>query len=201
MTSASATDGRIRRGERSRAAVLKAAADLATIDGIDGLSIAAVAERAGMSKAGVAGLFGSKLALQLATVRNARDIFVDEVMRDALRVQGGIDRILALTDASLHYSEHRVFEGGCFFAATSAELASRPGPVRDAVADQMHDWYDSLRRVVQRAVDLGEFDGNVDVVAFELAAIVDGANRRSLLYGSAEPYAQARAAIRRVLGR
>jgi AcrR family transcriptional regulator len=200
MTIESATDGRVLRGERSRAAVLRAAAHLATVDGLDGLSIASVAERAGMSKAGVAGLFGTKLQLQLATVQAAREIYIHEVVTPALAVPGGIDRIRAMVEASLGYSERRVFEGGCFFSSTSAELGSRPGPVRDAVLEQMAQWHEFVRRTVQRAVDRGELDADADTVAFELAAILEAANRRSLLYTSAEPYAQARAAIDRVLG-
>jgi AcrR family transcriptional regulator len=199
VTITSATDGRILRGERSRAAVLKAAADLATIDGLDGLTIAAVAERSGMSKAGVAGLFGAKLQLQLATVEAAREVFLHEVITPALDVPGGIDRIRAVCEASLGYSERRVFEGGCFFSSTSAELGSRPGPVRDAVLAQFTDWHAFLTRTVQRAVDRGELDADPDTVAFELEAILDAANRRSLLYSSAEPYAQARSAIDRLL--
>lgn len=201
MTTASAIDGRVLRGERSRAAVLRAASDLATVDGIDGLSIAAVAERTGMSKAGVAGLFGTKLQLQLATVQAAREIFIHEVVDPALEVRGGIDRVRVLCEASLDYSERRVFEGGCFFSATAAELGSRPGPVRDAVFEQLAQWHDLLRRTVQRAVDRGELDADADTLAFELDAIVEAANRRSLLYGSAEPYAQARTAISRLLGK
>lgn len=179
--------------------MLEAAADLATIDGIDGLSIAAVADRAGMSKAGVAGLFGAKLQLQLATVQAAREVFIAEVITPALHVEGGIDRIRAVCDASLDYSERRVFEGGCFFSSAAAELGSRPGPVRDAVLAQLEEWHGFLRRIVQRAVDRGELDAEADTVAFELEAVLDAANRRSLMYSSSEPYAQARSAIDRLL--
>jgi AcrR family transcriptional regulator len=179
--------------------VLRAAADLATIEGLDGLSIAALAERTGMSKAGVAGLFGAKLQLQLATVQAAREVFIDEVIAPALEVKGGIDRIRAVCEASLSYSERRVFEGGCFFSSTSAELSSRPGPVRDAVLAQLADWHEFLQRTVQRAVDRGELDADASTVAFELAAVLDAANWRSLLYSSGEPYVQARSAIDRLL--
>jgi len=200
VTIESATDGRLQRGERSRAAVLRAASDLAIVDGIDGLSIAAVAERTGMSKAGVAGLFGTKLQLQLQTVQAAREIFIHEVVDPALEVRGGVERIRTVCEASLDYSRRRVFEGGCFFSATAAELGSRPGPVRDAVFDQLAQWHAFLRRTVQRAVDQGELDADGDTLAFELDAILEAANRRSLLYGSDGPYAQARTAISRLLG-
>lgn len=201
MSATTATDGRLIRGERSRAAVLKAAADLATVEGLDGLSFASVAARAGMSKAGVAGLFGSKLQLQLATVAAARDIYIAEVTAPALAVPGGIDRILAMANAALEYSRARTFTGGCFFAATSAELGSRPGPARDAVLESMTEWYGFVHHTVRRAVERGELDADPDELGFEIAAIIDSANRRSLLYGTDEPYLRAASTIRRLVGR
>ncbi len=126
-------------------------------------------------------------------------------LRGGAPVQGKDEPVPWYTFAAIEYlrgldlSQRRVFEGGCFFSSTSAELGSRPGPVRDAVLAQFTDWHAFLTRTVQRAVDRGELDADPDTVAFELEAILDAANRRSLLYSSAEPYAQARSAIDRLL--
>lgn len=204
MSTASAsptTDGRLQRGERSRANVLRVAADLATTEGLAGLSIASVAEGAGMSKAGVVGLFGSKLDLQLATVAAAREIYIEQVTGPALTVPGGIDRVIAAADNMLDYSEHRIHTGGCFFSATSAELRTRPGPARDAVQHALDEWYGFVEFSVRRAVEKGELVADPAQLAFELCAVLDSANQRSLLSGSDEPYAQARTAVRRLLGR
>lgn len=201
-TTASPTvDGRLQRGERSRAKVLDIATDLATVEGLEGLSIATVAERAGMSKAGVAGLFGSKLQLQLATVAAARELYIEQVTGPALAVPGGIDRVIAVSDNMLDYSEQRIHTGGCFFAAASAELGSRPGPARDAVLVAMNEWYGFVEYSVRRAVERGELDADPVQLAFEICAVLDSANRRSLLSSSNAPYAVARAAVRRLLGR
>ena len=106
-----------------------------------------------------------------------------------------------MADAALDYSEQRVFTGGCFFSATTAELNSRPGPIRDAVNAAMSEWYGFVRHTVQRAIDRGELTGDADQLAFEIAAVIDSANHRSLLYGGSEPYERARASVRRILGR
>ena len=58
-------------GERTRAAILRAAASLATVDGLEGLSIGNLAAAIGMSKSGLYAHFGSKQELQLATVQEA----------------------------------------------------------------------------------------------------------------------------------
>ena len=55
-------------GERSRRTILDAAAKLATVEGLEGLSIGRLAEHIGMSKSGLYAHFGSKEELQLATI-------------------------------------------------------------------------------------------------------------------------------------
>ena len=122
-------DGRRARGDRTRRAILDQAVQIASAEGLEGLSIGRLAEELGVSKSGLFAHFGSKLELQVATVRAARDVFLDEVV-GAARVGGGVEEVHSLTDAWLSYMEREVFRGGCFFAAASLEFDSRPGPVR-----------------------------------------------------------------------
>ena len=193
-------DGRRVRGATSRSTVMRAAVDLASVDGLEGLSIGGLATVTAMSKGGVVALFGSKEQLQLATIEAAKQIFVASVIAPALTEKGGRGRLEALMDAWLHYSESRVFSGGCFFASATAELGARPGPVRDAVAQAMTEWHDVVRRVVQRAIDLGELDPtDVEQLVFDLTSTLDGANALSLLFDSTEPYARARTSVARLL--
>ena len=64
-------------GERSRNAILREAAQLATVEGIDGLSIGRLADAVGMSKSGLFAHFGSKEELQLATIEAASALFTE----------------------------------------------------------------------------------------------------------------------------
>ena len=180
---------------------MQRAVNMASVDGLEGLSIGALAAESAMSKGGVVALFGTKKQLQLATVEAAREIFVEAVIIPALAVKGGRARLDALLDNWLRYSESRVFEGGCFFAAASAEVGSRPGPVRDAVAEAMGEWQRFVAGAVQRAIDAGELEPptDADQLAFEITAILAGANSASLLYGTSEPYARARVALSRLV--
>jgi AcrR family transcriptional regulator len=195
-----AVDGRRIRGDESRSAVMKLAVDVASVEGLDGLSIGSLAAGADRSKSGVIALFGTKERLQLATIEAGRAIFADNVIRPALQKKGGLERLNALLDGWIVYSEKRVFAGGCFFAAATAEFGSRPGPMRDAVAVAVSEWNDCIRRVIIRAIDLGELDDVLDVeqCLFEIRALLDGANADSLLFGTSEPYVRARTALARM---
>lgn len=194
-------DGRRVRGDSSRRAVMAVAVDLASVDGLDGLSIGALAASSGMSKGGVVALFGSKEQLQLATIDAAIEVFHEHVLAPALAEKGGLARLRVLTDAWLRYSQSRVFAGGCFFAAASSELGSRPGTVRDAIAHAMTDWQAFMRRTVLRALERGDLAADTDAaqLSFEITSLLDGANDLSILFGSDEPYARARTAIDRLL--
>jgi AcrR family transcriptional regulator len=184
-------------GERSRAAILREAARLATVEGLEGLSLARLADAVGMSKSGLFAHFGSKEELQLATVEAARDIFVREVIRPAFDAHKGLARLWGLCDVWLEYVRREVFRGGCFFAAAAAEFDGRPGAVRDRVAAIMKEWLAVLGRSVSEAQGEGQLDPSADPaqLAFELNALEMGANWAYQLHGDRQAFGRARAAV------
>src|SRR5512132_272743 len=109
-------------GERSRSAILRAAGQLATVEGLDGLSIGRLADAVGMSKSGLFAHFGSKEELQLATIEAAGAIFIEDVVQPASVATTGIERLRLLTEGFLQHVENDVFPGGCFFASVAAEM-------------------------------------------------------------------------------
>lgn len=197
-------DGRRARGDASRRAVLTYATDLVSVEGLDGLSIGRLAEASGHSKSSIAGLFQNKAGLQLATVEAGRAVFMAVVVEPAREQPRGLPRLVALMDHLIEYSRTRVFVGGCFFAAVSADVDSKPGPVRDAVRRAMSDWYGYVEVQVRYATEAGELKldaHGIELLAFELPALYEQSNARSLLYGDERPYALAARAMRdRLLG-
>jgi len=192
-------DRRRAKGDASRRAVLESATDLASTDGLDGLTIGRLAETSGLSKSSIATLFGGKEGLQLATVEAARQVFQESVVDPARGEDRGIRRLAALLRSALDYSRERVFSGGCFFAATAADVDSKPGPVRDAVRGALRDWYGYLEAQLRYAAEKGEIRADaaqVEQLAFEVIALDNEANARSLLMGSERPYDLAAAAMR-----
>ena len=186
-------------GERSRARVVDQAARLATIEGIEGISIGRLADATGIAKSSVYALFGSKEDLQLATINAARDSFMVEVVTPALHAtEPGRQRLYALCEGFLSYVERRVFPGGCFFVSASAEVGGRPGRVHDEVAHIQRQWRDLLEREASVAVDQGELpiDTDPQQLAFELGVILAGTNIVSVLHDDLAVIGRARSAVK-----
>lgn len=195
-----ATGDRRRRsdGERSRRTILDAAARLATVEGIDGLSIGGLAKAIGMSKSGLYAHFGSKEELQLETIAAAQEVFDAEVVDPALEAGDGLPRVEALCEGFLSHVERGVFPGGCFFASVTAELDTRPGPPRDRIAAVQSSWTELIASGLHEAQVRGEVDpsASIEQLTFEINAMLAQANTLFVLYGDRMTFDLARRAIR-----
>jgi AcrR family transcriptional regulator len=189
------------KGQRTKTAILAEAARLATVDGLEGLTIGGLATAIGMSKSGLYAHFRSKEDLQLATIASARETFTAEVFVPALDAPQGIRRLYSACDAYLSHIERRVFPGGCFFAVAAADVGTRPGPVRDAIAAQHRDWIELLERLASKAMDVGDVDRSEDPaqIAFEVNAVLASASTSFVLLGDPAVLDRARIAVRRRL--
>jgi AcrR family transcriptional regulator len=207
MTMSSATEPQIARrtrsdGDRSRQRILEAAAQLATIQGLDRLSIGELAAHIGMSKSGLYAHYRSKEELQLATIDAAEAIFDDVVIAPMLAAEPGIPAVLALADAFLDHLDRRVFPGGCFFACASAELQSRPGPLKERIVAFDRRWkarFVEHLRIAQSAGDLGP-DEDIEQVWFEVDAYLLYAHAAFAFRGDPIVLERAGAAVRARLG-
>jgi len=190
-------------GDRSRARVLEQAAALATVEGLDGVSIARIAAATGMPKSSVYVLFGSKQELQLATIDAARESFIRHVVTPAFATtSSGRDRLQRLCDGYLDYVEQRIFPGGCFFVTASAEMGGRAGPVRDRVARYQRQWGQLLSEMTRQAHAARELAPGTDPdqLAFELGALLAGSNIAAVLHDDNTLIDRARQAVHAQLG-
>lgn len=189
----SKVDGRLERGGQTRRLILSRAADIASVEGLDGLSIGRLATELEASKSGVFAHFGSKEELQLATLATARDVFLEHVIAPALRAPAGLARVWALCDARLHYMSGRTFPGGCFFSTVAAEFHARPGRVRDAISASETDLYRFYETTIATAVELGQLAADTDArqLAFELDALTRTAGSNALLFDDDDMFALA----------
>jgi AcrR family transcriptional regulator len=189
-------------GERTRGAILRAAASLATVEGLEGLSIGNLAAAIGMSKSGLYAHFGTKQDLQLATVDEAERILTAEVIEPALTARPGLGQLAAVCEAFFSYVTRRVFPGGCFFVATALEMGARPGPVKDRIAAIQSGFTARLRGFAATAVEQHELPAHEDPdrLAFELYAILLSADTNYVLHDDPAVLDLARQVIHRRLG-
>jgi AcrR family transcriptional regulator len=178
----------------TRTAILERAVDLASSDGLEGLTIGRLAGELDMSKSGLFAHFGSKEDLQLATVQAAAQRFLDDVVLPAQAAEAGAARLRAYCEGYVDHLERSVFPGGCFWAAAAAEFDDRPGPVRDAIRGGVAAWLDELERQARAA---GARDPRQ--LAFEIYSLGLGANATHRLLGDAQAFDRARAAIESLL--
>jgi AcrR family transcriptional regulator len=185
------------KGERTRSNILETAVHISSAEGLEGLTIGRLANELVMSKSGLFAHFGSKEDLQVATVEAARSIFIREVIKPAFEAPAGILRLWTLCDMWLSYVESGVFRGGCFFAAAASEFDSRPGAVRDRIAEIMKEWLALLRDAVKNAQAAGQLAKNLDPtqLAFEFNSLELGANWAFQLHHDRQSFSRAREAI------
>jgi AcrR family transcriptional regulator len=188
-------------GERSRNAILHEAAQLATVEGISGLSIGRLAEAVGMSKSGLFAHFGSKEELQLATIETAGALFGEQVVEPAAAASTGLERLQQLAEGFLRHLEDDVFPGGCFFASVAAEMDTHPGAVRDRAVQVVDEWIGRLEAAVREAQAEGAIDSSEDAeqLAFELDSYLLLANAQFVVRREPAPIERARRALERRL--
>jgi AcrR family transcriptional regulator len=167
-------------GARTRREILHAAREMARVEGLDGLTIGRLARQTGMSKAGLFRHFGSKEALQLATVEAEVEAVRAAIFDPASDAAPGRARLWALIDAYLEYART---ESACALEAWAASFRNRPGPVRDAIAHGLDRWRGIVAEDIRTAIEGGELapETDVDQVAFEAVTLAEGAAAAFLL--------------------
>jgi AcrR family transcriptional regulator len=195
------TGTRRRAGERTRAAILTEAVSLATVHGLEGLSIGELAAALSMSKSGLYAHFGSKQELQLATVEEAERIFRAEVIEPALAAAPGVPQLVAVCEAFFDHLERGTFPGGCFFAGAVLEMGPRPGPVNERVSAFQRSFAGLIRQFVVTALALGQIpdDEDADQLTFEVNGIILAANTNFVLTQDPGALEIARRVVRRRL--
>jgi AcrR family transcriptional regulator len=181
----------------TRSAIIGRAVDVSSAEGLEGLTIGRLASDLEMSKAGVLGHFGSKEALQLATLETAIDVFRREVWEPAGGVEPGLPRLGAICENWISYLEREVFPGGCFMTSASCEFDGRPGPVREAIAETLGLWYRVLEAEARHAIDAGDLPQGSDpeAIALQLNALAMAANQKLQLFGDRSALQVARKAM------
>src|SRR3954453_4821140 len=169
----------------SRASAVEAAVNLASVEGLEGITIGRLAGELDMSKSGLIGRFGDKQALQGAVLKAAIERFTEAVWQPADRLEPGRRRLEAIIDAWIAHLRDGVFPGGCFVTTASVEYDARPGPLHDDAAAAVERWLHVLEAEVRTAQEAGDVPAGRDPadVAFELHSLASGGSVAGRLIG------------------
>jgi AcrR family transcriptional regulator len=188
------------KGARTKQAILREAASLATVDGLEGLSIGNLAAALGMSKSGLYAHFTSKQELQLATIDAASEIFFTEVVAPALGAPDGLAQLRTLCESFFDHLTRRTFPGGCFFAGAVLEMGTRPGPVKERIVEFQTMFVGLIQQFATSAVQAGELADDPALLAFEINGLLLAADAVFVLRNDDAALDTPRAAIARRLG-
>ena len=167
--------GHVRKGDLTRAAILDVALDVASRDGLEGVTIGILADRLDMSKSGVFSHFGSRDELLIEVLKEYETRFLSDILKPALALPRGLERLRAILN-NWFYKLGQEAEHGCLYISGAVEYDDRPGIVRDELVGLMTAWEEQLRRAIRYCIDSGEFreDTPVDLMIFELYGLTLG---------------------------
>jgi AcrR family transcriptional regulator len=154
------------KGEETRRAILDHALQVATTEGLEGLTIGRLAQDLRLSKSGLFAHFRGKEQLLMQVLETARARFIEQVVKPGLAAPRGEARVRALFESWLAWERSSALPGGCPFIAAAVELDDRPGPTRDFLAQSQKDWLDLLANAARTGVREGQFRPDFDPEQF-----------------------------------
>jgi AcrR family transcriptional regulator len=190
----------MRKGELTRAAILDMALELASRDGLEGLTIGLLADRMNMSKSGVFAHFGSREDLQIQVLKQYHRKFEQEVFYPSMKAPRGLPRLRAMfarwvTRVTLEIAS------GCIYISGAAEYDDRPGAIRDELVRMVCAWQEALHRCVRQAIEMGHLqpDTNPHQLVFEMYGLILALHHDARFIKRPDSVAYAEAGFERLL--
>ena len=175
----------MRKGEQTRVAILEAALEIASTQGLEGLTIGSIAEKMAMSKSGVFAHFGSREELQIAVLQEYETQFIDAVLLPCLKEPRGLPRLRAIFMNWLDRIGKEI-DSGCIYISGATEYDDRPGAVRDVLVKMHLDWQKEMRKAAAQAIEETHLPGcevDADQLVFEMVGLVLAAHQQGRLMG------------------
>lgn len=163
----------MRKGELTRAAILDVALQLASREGLEGLTIGLLADKMKMSKSGVFAHFGSREDLQIEVVKLYHQRFEQEVFYPSIQDPRGLPRLEAMFARWITRVTVEI-ASGCIYISGAVEYDDRPGEIRDQLVAMVCAWQQALCRAVVQAIDAGQLRAEVDPeqIVYEMYGLI-----------------------------
>ncbi len=191
------------KGARTRATILTAAVEMTCLGGFGGLNLKPLADRVGMTKSGLYAHFGSKEALQVATLEHAAELFQVRVVAPAKTEPAGLPRLEGVFERWLEWPGNAGLAGSCPFFAGVVEFDDGAGPVRERLVRLFRDFRQVVEQLVASAVRHGHLRPGTDPAQFaqELLALRYAHHWAHGFMRDPAALARTRSAFSRLIGR
>ncbi|HSV36858.1 MAG TPA: TetR family transcriptional regulator C-terminal domain-containing protein [Ramlibacter sp.] len=169
-------DAKTQKSEMTLAAIVGAGIDLASAEGLEAITLQAVADRIGLSKSGVFSRVGSREALQKAVIEEFGRRYLADVFVPAMQLPKGLPRLNDIVQRWIIRTRDVDARNGCIYSAGAFELDDRDGPLRDLLCSQVSGWRAALRRTVLQAIEAGDLkpDTEPEQLVSEVNALILG---------------------------
>lgn len=190
----------MRKGEQTRAAILDVALELASRNGLEGLTIGLLADRMNMSKSGVFAHFGSREDLQLEVVKLYHHRFEQEVFYPSIKEARGLPRLVAMYTRWVKRVSVEI-ASGCIYISGAVEYDDREGPIREELVSMVRAWQAALLRSVQQAVEYGHLRADLEPeqLVFEMHGLILALHHDARFLRNPGAVERARAAFERLI--
>lgn len=155
-------DAKTQKAELTRAAIVGAALDLAAAEGLEAITLQAVADRVGLSKSGVFSRVGSREALQIAVIEEFGRRFIADVFVPSMQFPKGLPRLNEIMRRWIVRTRDVEATQGCIFTAGAFELDDKDGPLREFLLGEVTRWRAAVRRTVLQAIEQGHLLPDTD---------------------------------------
>ena len=170
-------------------------------EGLEAITLQAVADRIGLSKSGVFSRVGSREALQKAVIEEFGRRYLADVFVPAMQLPKGLPRLDNIMQRWIVRTRDIDAERGCIYSAGAFELDDREGPLRDLLHSQITGWRAALRRTVLQAMEAGHLkpDTDPEQLVSEMNALILGLIHDTRFLRDSRAAERAQATWRRLL--
>ncbi len=171
------------KGRLTREHVVSQAFELASKNGLESLTIGALAKHCGLSKSGLFAHFNAKENLQIAVIDYAQHVFAQRVIEPVRLTNEHPDTESKLRGLLSHWLNwNHAFQGSCMFLDAWKDVHSTACPIQAALNKTIRIWVDYLAIQIRKGVEQGQF---VDTLSPEQAVFeLYGLYLSTQLFGS-----------------
>ena len=167
----------MKKGERTRRAIVEKAAGVFNTKGYFGSSMADLVLETGLEKGGIYNHFSSKEELALEAFEYSTGIMRRRFEEALEGREGALERLFAVVDVLGGLAEDPPVAGGCPILNTAIESDNSHAALHERAREAMTDWLRLIGSIVKEGVRGGEFEPGIDPreTASVVVATLEGA--------------------------